>query len=117
MQFSWAYILASKRNGTLYTGVTADLIGRVWQHRQDVFPGFARTYGCKRLVWFETHDDISEAIRKEKQLKRWRRAWKLELIEGGNPDWRDLWDELVACPQTGERENTGSRISAARFPG
>ncbi|MFN3314643.1 MAG: GIY-YIG nuclease family protein [Hyphomonas sp.] len=96
MQFSYVYLLASQRNGTLYTGVTSDLVGRVWQHKHDVFAGFARKYGCKTLVWFEMHDEIDAAIRKEKQVKRWHRAWKLRLIETVNPDWRDLWDELVA---------------------
>ncbi|WP_233349153.1 GIY-YIG nuclease family protein [Hyphomonas sp. CACIAM 19H1] len=76
MKFSYVYILASRRNGTLYTGVTSDLVARIWQHREDVLPGFSRKYGCKQLVWFEVHDDIEAAIRKEKQIKRWRGAWK-----------------------------------------
>lgn len=96
MKFSYVYILASQRNGTLYTGVTSDLVARIWQHKEDVFPGFSRRYGCKALVWFETHDDIEAAIRKEKQVKRWQRAWKLRLIEERNPDWRDLWEDLTA---------------------
>ena len=99
MKFSWVYILASKRNGTLYTGVTSDLVARVWQHRNDVLPGFTRKYGCKSLVWFDTHDDIEAAIRREKQLKRWRRSWNLQLIEASNPDWRDLWGDLNAGPE------------------
>ncbi|QYJ00912.1 GIY-YIG nuclease family protein [Thalassovita mediterranea] len=92
---SWVYIVTNKRNGTLYTGVTSDLVGRVWQHRHGYFAGFSRKYGCTQLVWFETHDDIKEAIAREKRIKRWKRAWKLELIETGNPDWRDLYSELT----------------------
>ena len=99
MKFSYVYILASSPNGTLYTGVTSDLVARIWQHKEDVFRGFSQKYGCKTLVWFETHDDIEEAIRKEKRLKRWRREWKLKLIEESNPGWRDLWDELIAGPE------------------
>lgn len=96
MKFSYVYILASRRNGTLYTGVTSDLVARIWQHREQVFPGFSRKYGCKSLVWFETHDEIDAAIRREKQIKRWRRPWKLRLIEKQNPDWHDLWEDLTA---------------------
>jgi putative endonuclease len=100
MFYASVYILASKRNGTLYTGVTSNLEARVWQHKRDVFPGFSRKYGCKTLVWFEMHDDVDEAIRREKQIKEWRRNWKLELIEKENPDWRDLFDELVKTPDS-----------------
>jgi len=85
------YIMASKRNGTLYVGVTSDLVGRVSQHRQDLIPGFARKYGCKILVWFEQHEEMHAAIYREKQIKRWLRKWKLELIEKDNPTWRDLF--------------------------
>lgn len=99
MNFSWVYILASKRNGTLYTGVTSDLVARIWQHRNEIHSGFTQKYGCKLLVWYETHDDIAAAIEREKKLKRWQRKWKLELIEAQNPDWRDLWDELNAGPE------------------
>ena len=95
MRSSWVYIVTNRRNGTLYTGVTSDLAGRIWQHRHGHYPGFSKKYGCNRLVWFETHDDIREAIAREKRIKRWRRDWKLELIEAGNPDWHDLHDELV----------------------
>ncbi|PKP81416.1 MAG: endonuclease [Alphaproteobacteria bacterium HGW-Alphaproteobacteria-18] len=100
MLFASVYILASRRNGTLYTGVTSNLEARVWQHKNDAFPGFSRKYGCKTLVWFEMHDDIHEAIRREKQIKEWRRIWKLELIERENPDWRDLFSELVETPSS-----------------
>ena len=91
----FVYILASERNGTLYVGVTNDLIGRVTEHREGLVPGFTKRYGVKLLVYFEEHDDIDEAIRREKRIKRWRRGWKLELIESGNPQWRDLWVELT----------------------
>lgn len=92
------YILASGRNGTLYTGVTSDLGARVWQHKLGVFEGFSKTYGCKRLVWYETHSTMLEAIRREKSIKRWRRAWKLALIEAENPEWRDLSEAWFEVP-------------------
>ena len=90
------YILASKRNGTLYIGVTSDLVKRVWLHKNDVAEGFTKTYGVHTLVYCEIHADMTEAIRREKQLKKWNRAWKIKLIEKENPQWRDLWPELVA---------------------
>jgi putative endonuclease len=89
------YMLASRRNGTLYVGVTSNLIQRVWQHRNDVADGFTRRYGVHTLVWFEAHERMESAILREKQIKRWRRAAKLELIEKINPDWRDLWADLT----------------------
>ncbi|MEX0693874.1 MAG: GIY-YIG nuclease family protein [Rhodospirillales bacterium] len=92
----YVYILASKRNGTLYIGVTSDLVRRVWEHREDAVPGFTQRYGCKTLVHFEVFCGITEAIRREKVLKEWKRAWKLRLIETENPTWRDLWDEINA---------------------
>ena len=92
----YIYILANKRNGTLYVGVTGDLIRRVYQHREGTTGGFTHKYGVKRLVYFEVCEDAYEAIRREKQLKAWKRNWKLELIEKSNPDWRDLYDELVS---------------------
>ena len=85
------YILASQHNGTLYIGVTGNLVKRTWQHRNNIFDGFSHTYGVRRLVYFELHDTMENAITREKQLKKWRRAWKLRLIEGQNPDWEDLW--------------------------
>lgn len=91
----FVYILASKRNGTLYVGVTSDLSGRIVEHRDGLVPGFTKRYGIAMLVYFEEHDDIGEAIRREKRIKRWRRAWKIELIESRNPDWRDLWLDLT----------------------
>ncbi|MBU1663914.1 MAG: GIY-YIG nuclease family protein [Gammaproteobacteria bacterium] len=89
------YLMASKRNGTLYIGVTSDLIRRVWEHKQGAVEGFTKKYGVHMLVWFEMHQDMYAAITREKALKEWKRAWKLELIERGNPTWRDLYDELV----------------------
>jgi putative endonuclease len=88
-------MLASGRYGTLYIGVTSDLIRRVWQHREGLADGFTKKYGVKQLFWFETHSDIVQAITREKQLKEWRRAWKLELIHQHNPLWRDLYGDLV----------------------
>ena len=86
--------MASKRNGTLYTGVTSDLVQRVWQHRQGVVPGFTKRYGCKLLVWFEPAATMDAAITREKQLKAGSRMKKLALIEANNPEWRDLFDEV-----------------------
>ena len=88
------YLLASHRNGTLYTGVTSDLPARLTQHRDGVVRGFTRDYGIKRLVWFEVHDAMDAAIRREKRIKKWLRAWKIALIEAANPDWRDLAIDL-----------------------
>ena len=88
------YILASRRNGTLYVGVTSRLVSRIWEHRNDMVPGFTRRYGIHRLVYFEVHLDICSAIKREKQIKRWRRRYKLQLIEGNNPNWNDLWYEI-----------------------
>ncbi len=88
------YIVASKRNGTLYTGVTSNLPGRIWQHRNGTFGGFSKRYGCKHLVWFEAHETMEAAITREKQIKEWQRAWKLRLVEEANPDWDDLYESL-----------------------
>jgi putative endonuclease len=90
------YILASSRNGTLYVGVTSDLCSRIAQHREGSIAGFAKKYGVKILVWFEHLGTMPDAILREKQLKEWKRAWKLELIERSNPDWRDLYAESCA---------------------
>ena len=87
----FVYILASGRNGTLYVGVTSDLVGRVWQHKEKVFRGFTAKYGVDKLIWFEQYGDISEAIWREKKLKKWKHAWKLELLRNTNPDWHDLY--------------------------
>ena len=91
----YVYILASGINGTLYIGVTNDLVRRVYEHKNDVIPGFTRNYGVHSLVYFEETNDIESAIRREKQLKKWRRDWKLALIDGSNPEWKDLWEEIV----------------------
>jgi putative endonuclease len=90
------YILASKRNGTLYIGVTSNVLQRVWQHKNDMVEGFTKRYNVHRLVYYEQYTDMMEAILREKQLKKWNRAWKIELIERENPEWRDLWFELTA---------------------
>ena|SRR2546423_4582358 len=92
----WVYILASRRNGTLYVGVTNDLIRRVHEHREGLVPGFTNRYRVKLLVYSELHHDINSAILREKRIKRWHRKWKLELIEAQNSRWRDLWPELTA---------------------
>jgi putative endonuclease len=89
------YILASARNGTLYIGVTSDLIQRIWQHRNDVVEGFSNRHRIHQLVYFEQHESMAAAIVREKQLKKWNRAWKLDLIEKHNPYWRDLYLELL----------------------
>jgi len=91
---SYVYILASHRNGTLYTGVTTDIVRSISQHRDGSFPGFTLEHGIKALVWYEALADIETAIRREKTIKRWRREWKLALIEAQNPDWQDLWPTL-----------------------
>jgi putative endonuclease len=89
------YILASKRNGTLYIGVTSDLIKRIWEHKNDMVQGFTKRYGVHRLVWYELHNSMEVAIVREKRLKEWKRVWKLELIESSNPDWRDLYHTIL----------------------
>jgi putative endonuclease len=91
------YILASQRNGTLYVGITNNLLRRVQEHRDGLVPGFTKKYGVKMLVYFEVHGDIVEAIAQEKRMKRWLRRWKLELIEKQNPPWLDLWPGLAAA--------------------
>lgn len=91
----FVYMLASRLGGTLYIGVTGRLRERVWEHNHNVVPGFTRRYGVHRLVWFEAHDDIAAAIRREKQMKAWKRAWKIRLIEEHNPNWDDLYPTLT----------------------
>ncbi|MDQ2989326.1 MAG: GIY-YIG nuclease family protein [Pseudomonadota bacterium] len=90
----YVYMLASGRYGTLYIGVTSNLVQRVWQHREALADGFTKTYRVKRLVWFEVHDGMYAAITREKQLKKWNRTWKINLIQKTNPLWRDLFDEI-----------------------
>lgn len=92
------YIVASQRNGTLYTGVTSDLPGRIYQHRTGAFAGFTAEHHCTLLVWFEVHEAMESAIIREKRIKKWNRVWKLELIEQGNPRWRDLAEDLGFDP-------------------
>ena len=89
------YTLASSRNGTLYVGVTSDLIKRVWQHKDGLIEGFTRQHCVHALVWFETHATMESAITREKAIKEWKRAWKIDLIEQANPYWRDLYDDLL----------------------
>jgi putative endonuclease len=91
----FVYILSNKRNGTLYTGFTSDLLSRVYAHKNDVVEGFTKKYGVHKLVYFEHCDDYDAALQREKQIKEWKRSWKLELIEKANPLWRDLWDETL----------------------
>jgi putative endonuclease len=95
---SWLYILASQRNGTLYTGVAANLLRRIWEHLDGIIPGFTRRYGVKRFVWYEVHGEVRDAIAREKAIKRWRRAWKLALIEAENPQWLDLYETMNGGP-------------------
>lgn len=91
----YVYLLASQRNGTLYLGVTRDLVRRVYQHKTKTTPGFTSRYDVAKLVWFEVCDDPTTAITREKELKKWKRAWKLRLIEESNPQWRDLYDDIT----------------------
>ena len=91
----YVYLMASGRNGTLYLGVTSDLVRRAWQHRNGFGGEFSSQYGCCFLVWFEGHDDLQEARLRELQMKKWKRGWKLRLIEQENPDWRDLFDDIA----------------------
>ena len=89
------YILASERNGTLYIGVTSDLVKRIWEHKSDFVDGFTKQYQVHTLVWYEMHGSMESAITREKQLKEWKRQWKLELIEKSNPYWNDLYPTIV----------------------
>ena len=89
------YILASRRNGTLYVGVTSNVIQRVWQHKNDLVEGFTKRYRVHTLVWYESHETMESAIAREKAIKEWQRGWKLDLIEKGNPEWKDLYEELA----------------------
>jgi len=95
MKPGYVYIMASGRNGTLYIGVTSDLVKRVWEHRNGVVEGFTRKCGCKLLVWYEVHDELDRARYRELQMKKWKRLWKLREIEEMNPEWKDLYPALV----------------------
>jgi len=92
----WVYIMTNRRNGTLYVGVTSDLVRRVWEHREGVGSSFVRRYGLNRLVYFEHHQDIRTAIQRETSLKRWPRGWKVRLLSTGNPEWEDLYQPLLS---------------------
>jgi len=89
------YILASGKNGTLYIGVTSNLVKRIWEHKNNLAEGFTKRYGIHHLVWYEVHEAMDSAIQREKRLKGWKRAWKLELIESTNPDWQDLYHAII----------------------
>lgn len=91
----YVYILANKRNGTLYIGMTDDLVRRVWQHREGTIEGFTKAYSVRNLVWFEEHSTCASAFSRERQMKKWNRNWKLREIESSNPEWRDLWEEIA----------------------
>ena len=89
------YLLATGKRGTLYIGVTSNLVARTWQHREHVVAGFTKRYDVTKLVWYELHGTMDTAILREKQLKKWNREWKLRLMHEFNPEWRDLWDDIV----------------------
>ena len=95
MSYYYIYILASRRNGTLYTGFTGNLSRRVYDHKNDFVPGFIKKYGVQTLVYYECCEDRESTILREKQIKEWKRRWKLELIEKNNPEWKDLYDEII----------------------
>ena len=95
MRGGWVYILANRPNQTLHTGVTNNLSRRIWEHREGLYEGFTKQYGLKRLVWHERYEDIRDAIQRERNMKHWRRAWKIRLILDVNADWRDLYDDLA----------------------
>jgi putative endonuclease len=113
MKHPAVYILASRKNGTLYTGVTSNLIARIWQHREHLVEGFTRQYGVTRLVWFEMHETMESAILREKRIKKWNREWKVEMIERANPEWRDLWLDICGVDSR-VRGNDGSVDSRVR---
>jgi len=94
MKSGAVYIMANRKNGAIYTGSTSKLVQRVYQHRTMLIEGFTKTHGCVLLVWFEAHEDLQEARRRELQIKRWKRSWKVRMIEETNSDWRDLWFEI-----------------------
>jgi putative endonuclease len=95
MKAGFVYIMASRKNGTIYIGVTSDLAKRIWEHRNGVIPGFTNRYRCKLLVWYEAHEDLQQARQRELNMKEWQRNWKIELIEETNLDWKDLYPTLL----------------------
>ncbi len=97
MKQYYTYIMTNKRNGTLYTGVTSHLIKRVWQHKSKIVKGFTAKYELNKLVYYEVHLDVYEAIKREKNIQAWKRAWKLRLIEEMNPNWDDLYNQITGC--------------------
>ena len=97
MKEYYVYILASKKNGTLYTGVTSELIKRVWEHKSEFVEGFTKKYKVHTLVYYESTTDVHEAIKREKNIQAWKREWKLRLIEENNPDWKDFYPEIAGC--------------------
>lgn len=101
MEAGYVDIMASGKNGTIYIGVTSDLAKRAWEHQEGVVPGFTKKYGCKLLVWFEAYDDLQEARLRELQMKEWKRAWKIRLIEEQNLDWEDLYPTLFGAGAAG----------------
>ena len=113
MKPGFVYMMANRKNGTIYTGVTSDLAVRVHAHREGLVEGFTKRYGCKLLVWFEAHDDLQEARQRELQIKEWKRAWKIRLIEEQNLEWNDLYPSLfdpgIAGP--GPRPSPGNEVA------
>lgn len=91
----FVYFMANRKNGAIYTGVTSNLVKRVYEHRNGLAEGFTKDHDCKKLVWFELFDDLDEARRRELQIKKWKRPWKIKRIEEHNPDWKDLWFDIV----------------------
>ena len=113
MKSGFVYIMANRKNGAIYIGVTSDLVKRVWEHREGVIGGFTRRYGCKLLVWFEAYDDIQEARRRELQMKEWNRVWKVKRIEEHNLDWDDLYPSLFGpgFAGPGPRPSPGNNLA------
>jgi putative endonuclease len=113
MKAGFVYIMASRKNGTIYTGVTSDLAQRAFEHREGLIECFTKQYGCKLLVWFEAHDNLQEARRRELQIKEWKRAWKIRLIEEKNLEWDDLYPSLFepGCAGPGPRPSPGSNVA------
>ncbi|MGQ0742309.1 MAG: GIY-YIG nuclease family protein [Alphaproteobacteria bacterium] len=109
----FVYILASRRNGTLYTGVTNDVLHRTWQHKNDLIEGFTKKYGVHTLVWYEMHNDVNAAVAREKQIKGWNRVWKIKLIEKHNSGWNDLYEKLLSDVVSPDRPGSPSLASRA----
>ena len=109
----YVYIMANRKNGTIYIGATSDLAKRVYEHREGTIAGFTKTHGCKRLVWFEAFDDIQQARHRELQMKEWKRAWKVKRIEEDNLDWNDLYPTLfgVGSADPGPRPSPGHKLA------